>query len=70
MREQKLTDYEAQLEESQKNLKLRPVVWNKGRTIGAVPLSKLALRIGQDDISDDDEPEMTKPDKVALAGNM
>lgn len=54
------SEYELKLEEAQKDLKLRPVVWNKGRTIGAVPLSKLANRIGFDDIDEKDGDNVLK----------
>lgn len=52
------TEYDIKLENAQKNLKLRPVVWNKGRTVGAVPLSKLSNRVGLHDIDEDNELEM------------
>ena len=48
------TEYEEKLEEAQKTWKLRPVVWNQGRTIGAHPLSKLYHKIGLHDIDPDD----------------
>lgn len=53
------TDYDVKLEKAQKAWKLRPVVWNKGHTIGAPPMSKLSLKIGLQDIDTDDEEIMT-----------
>ena len=56
-KQQLKTEYEEKLEDAQKTWKLRPVVWNKGRTIGAPPLSKLAQKIGLHDIEPDDHDE-------------